>query len=265
MKLKVLNKNIFAATGGKDFNAELPTIIFLHGAGMDHTIWNLQTRYFAHHGFSVLAINFPGHGRSAGDCLSSITEMAGWVSELIQAAGLEKATLVGHSMGALVALQCAAEYPERVTSLALLGAACQMPVHPFLLAAAQNDEPIAYDLVTSWGHGTAGHIGRTSVPGMSLIGGGRALLSNSPKGALGLDLAACNDFQNGSDAATKVSCPTLLIIGSDDKMTPAKKGQALASFISNAKSAIIQNCGHMMMLEKSNECLVALKKHIKDQ
>jgi pimeloyl-ACP methyl ester carboxylesterase len=137
-----------------------------------------------------------------------------------------------------------------------------MPVHPDLLEAARKDDPLAYDLVTSWGHGPAGHLGKTPVPGLSLIGGGRALLSSAPKGALGNDLEACNVYQNGMNAARNIHCPTLCIIGSDDKMTPPRNGMELASTIPEAKTEIIQNCGHMMLLEDSNASLKALKGHL---
>ena len=267
MKLSVQNDKIFAATGGRALAPELPLVIFLHGSGMDHTVWNLQTRYFAYHGYSVLAIDFPGHGRSGGLPMDSIEQMAEWIPELISAAigtscsRQESAFLVGHSMGALVALECAASYPEKVRALCLMGASAKMPVHPDLLEAALKDDPIAYDLVTSWGHGPAGHLGRTSVPGLSLIGGGRALLSSAPKGVLGVGLTACNAYQNGLSAAGKVRCSALCIIGKDDKMTPANKGIELASTITKAKFHLIQDCGHMMMLENSYESLKTLKEY----
>ena len=231
---------IFAATGGKEISSKLPLIIFLHGAGMDHTVWNLQTRYFAYHGYSVLSIDFPGHGRSEGPLMENIEQMADWIPELINVTAkifgntgaskskLKMASLVGHSMGALVALECAARYPKLLTSISLLGVSATMPVHPVLLEAAsnsgrsENNESLAYDLVTSWGHGRTGHFGISPVPGMSLIGGGRALLSSSPKAALGIGLKACNAYQNGMRAAKKVTCPTLCLMGSEDKMTPPK-------------------------------------------
>ena len=270
MKLTVQNNKIFAATGGRVLAPELPLVIFLHGSGMDHTVWNLQTRYFAFHGYSVLAIDFPGHGRSEGLPLESIEQMADWIPELISKAieasgsGLECASLVGHSMGALVALECAARYPEKVRALCLMGVSAKMAVHPVLLEAALKDDPIAYDLVTSWGHGPAGHLGRTPVPGLSLIGGGRALLSSAPKGVLGVGLTACDAYQNGMSAAGKVRCSTLCIIGSDDNMTPPRNGMELASAISKAKFHLIQDCGHMMMLENSDESLKALKESFRN-
>lgn len=258
MDLVVAQQSAYAATGGRPFAAEPDSVVFLHGAGMDHTIWALQTRYFAHHGRSVLAPDLPGHGRSAGPAPDSIAAMAAWVDALLQAAGVATAALVGHSMGALIALETAARVPGRVRALALLGAAPRMPVHPDLLAAAAANDPLAFDLVTSWGHGRTGHVGGNRAPGLWLMGGGGRLLERSAPGVLHRDLAACNAYDGGA-AAARVACPTLMILGSDDRMTPAKAGRKLAASIPGARIAEIGDCGHMMMLEKPDETLAALK------
>src|SRR5678815_5164519 len=103
MKLSVDGHAVFATTGGTHFDPAKPAVIFLHGAGFDRTAWRLQTRWFAHHGRSVLAVDFPGHGRSDGPPLTSIATMADWTAALIAETGVKQAALVGHSMGALVA------------------------------------------------------------------------------------------------------------------------------------------------------------------
>lgn len=258
MDIVVAQHAAYAATGGRTFEAGQDSVVFLHGAGMDHTIWALQTRYFAHHGRSVLAPDLPGHGRSAGPALDSIAAMAAWVDAFLQAAGVATAALVGHSMGALIALETAARFPDRVRALALLGAAPRMPVHPDLLAAAEANEHLAYDLVTSWGHGPTGHVGGNRAPGLWLMGGGERLLERSAPGVLHRDLAACHAY-DGSAAAARVICPTLLVLGSDDRMTPAKAGRKLAGAIPGAQVTEIAGCGHMMMLEKPDETLDALR------
>ncbi|MDP6121383.1 MAG: alpha/beta fold hydrolase, partial [Rhodospirillales bacterium] len=108
MELNVNGDKVFAATGGRAFDGALPSVCFLHGAGLDHSVWSLQARYFAHHGRAVLAVDMPGHGGSEGASLSSVSEMADWVVRFLDAAGVEKTALVGHSMGALVAIETAA-------------------------------------------------------------------------------------------------------------------------------------------------------------
>ncbi len=258
MDIVVAQQPVYAATGGRPFDAGQDSVVFMHGAGMDHTIWALQTRYFAHHGRSVLAPDLPGHGRSAGPALDSIAAMAAWVDAFLQAAGVTTAALVGHSMGALIALETAARFPDRVRALALLGAAPRMPVHPDLLAAAEANEHLAYDLVTSWGHGPTGHVGGNRAPGLWLMGGSERLLERSAPGVLHRDLAACNAYDGGA-AAERVGCATLVVLGSDDRMTPARAGRKLAGAIPGAQVMEIAGCGHMMMLEKPDETLDALR------
>jgi len=167
VELRVDGKPVFAATGGRAFSAGQPAVVMIHGAGMDHIVWALPARSLAHRGRAVLAIDLPGHGRSAGPALASIAEMAAWLVRFLDAAGIGQAALCGHSMGSLIALETAAAAPDRVTRLALLGVAARMPVHPDLLAAAKADPELAADLITSWGHGPVGHFGGQPVPGLT--------------------------------------------------------------------------------------------------
>lgn len=259
MKLTVGGSSIFVATGGKDFDPSLPAVVFLHGAGMDRTVWSLQSRYFAHHGRSVLAVDLPGHGLSEGTALSSIEAIADWLPGLLDAAGVETAAVVGHSMGAISALEFAARHPGRARALALLGVAANMPVHPALLDAAEANDQLAVDLVTSWAHGDTGHVGGNTTPGLWMMGGGARLLERAAPGVLHNDLAACCAYKGGEAAADKVTCDCLLVLGSEDKMTPFKAGSALASKITGARIAAIEGSGHMMMLEKPDDTLAALK------
>lgn len=259
MKFTVGDVEIFATTGGRPFQPELPGIVFLHGAGMDRTVWALQTRYFAHHGFSVVAVDLPGHGLSGGEPRESIEAWAGWIPELIEALGIKEVSLVGHSMGSLIALEGAARFPDRIKRLALLGTALRMPVHPDLLQAAQENLPLASELIASWGHGRVGHLGGTAVPGMSLIGGGVSLLSTGTPGVLGQDLAVCNAYGGGKEAAAKVSCPTLCLLGAEDRMTPAREGKKLADALAGSELSVLSGAGHMMMLEAPDATLDALR------
>src|SRR5690606_20729020 len=141
--LTVDGRRVFAATGGASFDPARPAVAMIHGAGMDHTVWSLQARYLAHHGYGVLALDLPGHGRSEGPLLDSIEAMAEWVGRALDAAGTARAALVGHSMGAMVALEAASRLAGRVTHLALIGVAAAMPVHPDLLAASRDNRSLA--------------------------------------------------------------------------------------------------------------------------
>ncbi|MDH3229849.1 MAG: alpha/beta hydrolase [Alphaproteobacteria bacterium] len=258
MELTVNGHKVHAATGGKDFDASLPAVIFVHGAGLDRTVWALQTRYFAHHGHTVLAVDLPGHGKSEGPPLDTVPALGDWLAALIDAAGLEKATLVGHSMGSLVALECAARHRGKVRALALVGAATAMPVHPDLLAAAAANDRSAYEAITYWGFSRPAQLGRGQAPGMWMVGAGVELLAHGPAGVLHTDLAACAAYESGLDSAAKVTCPVRLILADGDFMTPLKGGKALADAFHAADIIILNRCGHMIMAEQPDATLDAL-------
>jgi pimeloyl-ACP methyl ester carboxylesterase len=232
-----------------------PLAIFLHGAGMDRSVWASVTRAFAPRGLDALAVDLPGHGGSEGPALWSVAEMADWVLALM---GAQAAALVGHSMGALVALEAAARAPERVTRLALVGVAAKMPVHPDLLAAAKAGDHAAVDMVSLWSLGAAAR-GGCATPGLWMLGGAERLLELSRPGVLHNDLAACNAYRGALEAAGKVSAPTTLILGERDMMTPLKSGRALAEAISGARVEVLRGVGHMPMAEAPRETLAALK------
>lgn len=258
MMINVNGDDAFVFTNGRDFDPEKPTILFVHGAGMDHSIWALQARYFAHHGSNALAVDLPGHGRTSGPALSTIEAMADWVVTTLSALNIEKATLVGHSMGALICLDAASRHRDSVEQLALLGVAERMPVHPGLLEAAKADLPLAAELVSSWGHGPAGHIGGKRAPGGWLMGHALKLLAKAPPGVLHNDLAACAAYENGPSAAAGVTCQVVIVAGSHDRMTPAKQAAKLADALADARLVTIEGSGHLMMVEKPDATLDAL-------
>ncbi len=262
MEISVDGKAVFAATGGRPFDPALPSLVFLHGAAMDHTVWALQTRYFAHHGRNVLAFDLPGHGRSDGRALAGIGALADWLIRALDALAIEAAQVAGHSMGSLVALEAAARHPERVRALALLGTSAPMPVTGALLAAAKADDHGAFDMVTLWGLSRDGQVGGNRAPGLWMTGGGLRLLEHSAPGVLYADLTACNDYQGGLEAAAKVRCPALLLLGERDAMTPPRAAKALAEAIPGAETVVLAGCGHMMMIEQPDQVLDALIAHL---
>ena len=259
MEIQVDGKRVFATTGGREHAPELPTVLLVHGAGMDHTVWVLQARYFAYHDRNVLAVDFPGHGRSEGPALDTIGDMADWLAHLLDAVGIDQAAVVGHSMGSLAALALSARYPQRVRSVALLGTAMPMAVSDQLLAAAKANDHDAIDMITVWGHGQEAHFGGHRVPGLWMIGGSERLLERVADGILFTDLKACDDYRDGLEAASQVTCPVLVVLGRGDRMTPPRAAQELTGAFSDARVVIIEHCGHMMMIEQSDRVLDALK------
>ncbi len=255
MELTVDNRGAYVATGNRALNPALPTVVFIHGAGQDHTIWVLPTRYFVRHGRNVLAVNLPGHGRSEGPPLASIEANADWIAALLDAAGIQTAAVVGHSMGSLIALETAARHPDRVRVIALVGASVPMPVSDELLESAKHDEEVAVSMLTLWGHSRAAQLGGNATPGMWMIGGSRRLLERAEPGAIYTDLNACNEYVNGLENASGLSCHALLILGERDSMTPTKSAEAVIKAIPDAETVVMKGAGHALLAERPDPVL----------
>src|SRR5438128_967964 len=259
MQLSVNGADVFVATGGRPFDPSLPAVVMLHGAGFDHSTWALHSRWFAHHGYSVLAPDLPAHGRSSGAPLPTIADMADWTAALLDAAGAARAKLVGHSMGSLIALETAARHPAKVSALGLIGTAAAMTVGPDLLKAAGANDPAAIDMVSIWGLGFQAELGGSLAPGLWMHTGAQRVLEKCRPGVLFSDLSACNAYQDALAAAAQITVPTTLILGERDMMTPAKAGKALAAALPNSRIVVLRGAGHMMMAERPDELLAALQ------
>lgn len=258
MELTVSGKKAYAYTGGKVFDAKLPSVIFVHGAQHDHSVWILQSRYLAHHGYGVLALDLPGHGRSAGPALASVGELADWVTAVQDAAGVKQAAIVGHSMGSLIALECAALRRERVAKIALLAIAYPMKVSADLLAATRDNEPLAQDMVNIWSHSAYAQYPNCPGPGFWVIGENLRLMQRQKPGVMHVDFLACNAYTGGGQAAAGVHCPALLLLARRDLMTPLRAARDFAKSIAGAQTAVIEDSGHNMMAEKPDEVLDTL-------
>ncbi|MEO8835234.1 MAG: alpha/beta hydrolase [Caldimonas sp.] len=252
----------YAYTGGRAFDATLPTVVFVHGALHDHSVWTLPARWFAHHGHGVLALDLPGHGRSSGPALASVEAMAGWVLAVLDAAGVDHASFVGHSMGSLVALEAAARAPTRARHLVMIGTAYPMVVSPALLEAAENDPQGAIANVNIWSHSTNAAKPSHPAPGSWLHGANIALMRRmqaaDPASNLFLtDFRACNAYRGGIEATAKVKCPATLVVGRRDQMTVAKDASALAQALGTSPVSI--GAGHALMTEAPDAVLEVLR------
>ena len=262
MKFQVDGRTAYAYTGGKPFDAALPCVVFIHGALNDHSGWTLLARWCAHHGFGVLAVNQPGHGRSDGPPLASVEALADWTLALMSAAGAPQATLVGHSMGTLIALEAAARAPERITRLVLLGTAYPMKVSDALLGTARDAPATAIDMVNALSISTLASKPSYPGPGMWVHGSNRALMRNQQALSTELnlfehDFRLCDAYAGGAAAMAKVSCPTTLITGTRDQMTPPKATKELAAAL-KAKVVNVAS-GHHLMAEAPDAVLAGLR------
>jgi pimeloyl-ACP methyl ester carboxylesterase len=279
MYITVNSQKIYAYTGGKAFDAAKPSIMFIHGVVNDHSVWILQTRYFAHHGYNVLAIDLPGHGKSEGRCPQSVEEAADFILALLKAAGLKEAALVGHSWGSLIALHAASLAPEhglRITHLALVGTAFPMKVSPALLDASLNQPMKAIEMVNTFSHSMLAPPPSALGPGTWLYGGSRALMrrvlaSNPHENVFHIGFKACDSYEGAFDAQKRLltvvnsaSNAILFIVGSSDQMTTPKAAQALIDKFPHAKVAKVLG-GHQMMTEAPEETLQALVSLLKSK
>jgi pimeloyl-ACP methyl ester carboxylesterase len=258
MELDVHGARAYVYTAGHSIDPARPTVVFIHGGEQDHAAWALQSRYFAYHGHNVLAPDLPGHGRSRGSPLASIEALAGWIAGLLDAAGIARASIVGQSMGSLAALEFAARERARTTKLVLLGASAPMPVAQSLLDAARADDHAALDMINIWSHSSRARLGGNTAPGMWMLGANLRLMERQAPGVLYADFKACNDYTYGADAAARVECPTLIVIGSHDQMTPPRASLELLQTIPHARSVTLDGSGHSLMAEAPDAVLDAL-------
>ena len=263
MELFVNGATTFCYTGGKPFDAAKPTVVFIHGVLNDHSVWILQTRYFAHHGWNVLAVDLPGHSKSAGDPPKTVEDASRFIVSLLDALEVEQAALVGHSFGALVALETAARAPERVTQLALVGIAYPMKVSAALLENSQHAPMKAIDMVNVFSHSMLAPPPSALGPGTWLYGGSRALMrrvlaSNRTVNVFHRGFVACDSYAGGDAAMEKVRCPVLFVLGKSDAMTPPKAAQSLQQKARDGRTVIVEG-GHQMMTEAPDAVLFALR------
>jgi len=265
MKLTVNGRTAYAYTGTREFNPAQRTAVFIHGAANDHSAWALQSRYFAFHGWNVLALDVPWHGQSDGPVCTSVEALADWVGAFLDAALVKSSVVIGHSMGSLTALELSARRPDLVSKIALVGTAVPMAVGDVLLDAARDDEDKARRMIVDWSFAPASQLGNNhKVPGSWLPGNSLALMRRMAKGLLHNDLAACRAYTGGLDAAAKVVAPVLVLIGQHDMMTPPKATQGVLAALKNSRAETIMGAGHNMASEAADATLTALWKFAND-
>ena len=247
MIFQLENKNIHVSDSGQGIDMNKDTIVFLHGSGLSHIVWSLAEQFFSSKNYNVLSIDLPGHGNSDGPCLDSIEKIADWMEKVFDKLKLEKVILVGHSQGCLEILEYSSRYKERLKKLVFVGGSNKMPVHPDLIELAQSGHSDAVKLMMKWGYeGSKKFIGGNPVE----------KIIQSPRDIseiLAVDLNACNNYSNGSEAAKVIDLPSMLIFGELDKMVNLEAGKKFSNLIKNSTTHVIKGCGHMIMIEKAFE------------
>ena len=247
MIFQVDKQNVFASDAGQGIDKNKHTIILLHGSGLSHIVWSLTEQYLSNKDYNVLSLDLPGHGNSGGKCLLSIELISDWLEKVLNELNISQVTIIGHSQGCLEALEYCFKYPKKIKNLVFVGGSYKMPVNQDLIDFAKSGDDQAVKLLMKWGYENS----------KKFIGGNPVeKIINSPRDIrdiLAVDLIACNNYKNGSEALKKINCPTLFIFGELDKMVNLEKGKKFAALISNSKTEIIKNCGHMIMFEKAFE------------
>ena len=247
MIFQLENKKIHASDSGQGIDINKDTIVFLHGSGLSHIVWSLAEQFFSSKNYNVLSIDLPGHGNSDGPCLDSIEKIADWMEKVFDKLKLKNLILVGHSQGCLEILEYSSRYKERLKKLVFVGGSNKMPVHPDLIELAQSGHSDAVKLMMKWGYeGSKKFIGGNPVE----------KIIQSPRDIseiLAVDLNACNNYSNGSEAAKVIDLPSMLIFGELDKMVNLEAGKKFSNLIKNSTTHVIKGCGHMIMIEKAFE------------
>ncbi|TDS83597.1 alpha/beta hydrolase [Comamonas sp. JUb58] len=270
MQIQVQGADLYAYTGGKALDASQSTAIFIHGVLCDHSVWALQSRYLANHGWNVLAIDLPGHCKSGGAAPRSVEEAADTIAQLLDAAGLQQAALIGHSWGSLIAMEAAARLGARVSHLVLVGTADPMKVAPALLEQALNATDQAIGMVQTFSRAT---LAPPSGAGSWVFGAGMALArrvqaSNRDTNLLHTGFVACDSYRNGQAAMAALACPVLFVLGEQDQMTPARAARSLVDAAKAAgKQVQVQMvpCGHNQMTESPDATLFAIHRFLQTQ
>jgi len=262
MKTLVEGLGAYCYTNNREIDPDKDSLVFIHGAGMDHTVWTLFSRHFARHGHNVIAVDLPGHGRSDGDPRGSIEDMADWVIALLDAQGIAEAALAGHSMGSLVALDCAARHPARVRAIALVGSTAPMPVSDAILDASAANDPAAFNMLTEYGYSKRHLFGGNSNPGMWMVGSTLRLLERSRPHVLHNDMNACNAYSAGLERAAAVCCPVLMVLGKGDRLTPVRGTIPLQQALPDPRVVVLEGAGHTLMSEAPNLLLDALREFL---
>lgn len=227
-------------------------IVFIHGAGGSTLTWLLQKAYFERTNRVVL-VDLPGHGKSGGESLDSIEAYAEAVKAALEEDATSPAYIAGHSMGGAVAMHLAISYPGLFTSLILISTGARLRVYPEILGNILNDKEGTARMIIDTAFSAA-------MPAAFKEKAFAEYIRNDARTIFN-DFTACDRF-NVTDSLGTISVPTLIICGTDDRLTPPKYSRYLAENIPGANLELIEAAGHMVMIEKPGDVNKAIKTFI---
>jgi pimeloyl-ACP methyl ester carboxylesterase len=226
-------------------------LVLVHGAGGSHLDWPAPLRRLRE--ANVYDLDLPGHGRSEGMGRSSIAAYRDFIFAFLDALGLGRAVVVGHSMGGAIALDFALHYPDRLDGLILVGTGARLRVLPAILTGILSDFEATVDLILDYAFGPS------ATEQLKRLG--RQRLLKTPPEVLHGDYTACDAF-DVMEHLGEVRCPTLVIGGTADRLTPPKYSAYLRDHIPGAELVLVDAAGHMVMLEKPEVVVRAVSKFI---
>ncbi len=238
-----------ASGGGPTTGA--PPLVFIHGAGGSSLHWPPQLRRLP--GIEIFALDLPGHGASPGSSLDTITEKTRNVVAWAEALGVGPYVFCGHSMGGAIAQTLALDHGQHVAGLILVGTGGRLRVHPDILSSSASDDGFrqAVDTILAWSYSDSADRRMVELAGERL--------TQCPAEVVHADYLACDRF-DVMPRLRGINCPTLVICGSADQLTPPKYSQYLAEQIPGASLVIIEDAGHMVMLEQPQAVSEAITK-----
>jgi pimeloyl-ACP methyl ester carboxylesterase len=225
-------------------------LVFVHGSGDSAKSWARVIAALPD--IPCVALDLPGHGaliEQPGPDVMSVSDYAAFVRAEIERRGLIGAHVVGHSLGGAIALQLALDTPEIVGGIALVGTGARLRVLPDLLAAAQTDQVAAQPHLVGFGFAPGHEEARD-----------RFLREMEPlaPGMLYRDLTACDAF-DCRDQLERITCPALVVVGTEDRLTPPKYATYLYDHLSRATLVEIEGAGHYLQHEAPEELAEALR------
>lgn len=237
--VKVAGEEIHYTHSGSDDEI---TFVLIHGSGGDHAHWPQNLR--AYPGADVYTLDLPGHGRSGGSGRNSVSAYADFITAFIQKLELRKVAMFGHSLGGAIAQTIALRQPGWLASIVLVGTGARLRVEPAILDGLFSDFQETIDLLCQRSF--------SSTAMQELVENARKGFLNTPAEVTHGDLSACDQFDIMEEVG-KITCPTLVVSSSEDRLTPVKYGQYLQNRIPGARLAVITGAGHMMALENNAE------------